>query len=93
MLILEEIVAFAEKNGCTATLDELQNFFEKKAVATGELSDEDLAQVAGGKSGNAFEALLSVFTAGLACAGTAVHSAIAGKCGTGIQGEGMLCEV
>ena len=46
----EEIVAFAEKNGCTATVEEIKAFFEEQAAATGELTDAELAQVAGGKS-------------------------------------------
>ena len=44
----EQVVAFAEKNGCTATLEEIKAFFEEKAAAAGELSDEKLAMVAGG---------------------------------------------
>ena len=46
----EQILAFAEKNGCTATMDEIRSFFEEKSAAAGELSEEELAQVAGGKS-------------------------------------------
>ena len=46
----EQVVAFAAKNGCPATMEEIQRFFEEKATAAGELSEEDLAQVAGGKN-------------------------------------------
>ena len=56
----EEIVAFAAKNGCTATMDEIQRFFEEKTTATGELSEEELEQVAGGKSTYNEDALLSM---------------------------------
>ena len=44
----EEIVAFAEKNGCTATPEEIKIFLEEKSAAAGELSDENMAMVAGG---------------------------------------------
>ena len=44
----EEIVAFAEKNGCIATVEEIRTFLEEKSAAAGELSDEKLAMVAGG---------------------------------------------
>ena len=44
----EEIVAFAEKNGCPATLEEIKSFFEEQSAAAGELSDEKMAMVAGG---------------------------------------------
>ena len=87
----EEIVAFAKKNGCDATLDDIKAFFEEKQKAAGELSEEDLEQVAGGKSKNDIEAYLSLYSAGLVCAFAAGVSAIFGKCGTAIEGEGMLC--
>ena len=44
----EQVVAFAEKNGCPATLEEIKSFFEEQSAAAGELSDEKLAMVAGG---------------------------------------------
>ena len=44
----EQVVAFAEKNGCPATLEEIKSFFEERSAAAGELSDEKLAMVAGG---------------------------------------------
>ena len=90
----EEIVAFAEKNGCTATLQEIKAFFEEQAAATGELTDAELAQVAGGKSVMWQEALISVLSVGTYCAGFAIASATGSKgrkCGTGIKGEGVLC--
>ena len=87
----KDIVAFAKKNGCDATLDDIKAFFEKKQKATGELSEEELEQVAGGKSGNETEALFSIYMAGIGCAVAAGVSAIFGKCGTAIEGKGMLC--
>ena len=47
----EEVEGFAEKHGCKATLDEIKAFLTEKSAAVGELSDEELKQVAGGKSG------------------------------------------
>ena len=44
----EQVVAFAEKNGCPATLEEIKSFFEEQSAAAGELSDEKMAMVAGG---------------------------------------------
>ena len=39
----EQVVAFAEKNGCIATVEEIRTFLEEKSAAAGELSDEELA--------------------------------------------------
>ena len=89
----EEIVAFAKKNGCTATMEEIKAFFEEKAAAAGELSDAELAQVAGGKSATKQEAILSACTLGAYCLFRAQYSWDHGKCGTAIKGEGMLCEM
>ena len=44
----EQVVAFVEKNGCPATLEEIKSFFEEQSAAAGELSDEKMAMVAGG---------------------------------------------
>ena len=44
----EQVVAFAEKTGCPATLEEIKSFFEEQSAAAGELSDEKMAMVAGG---------------------------------------------
>ena len=83
----EEIVAFAEKNGCPAALEEIKTFLEERAAATGELSDEELAQVAGGKSDSIEEEEVSIYSLGVGCAIRAIISAI------GYQGrKGVLCE-
>ena len=87
----EDIVAFAKKNGCDATLDDIKAFFEEKRKATGELSETDLEQVAGGKSVNLAEAFYSCLTVGVGCAAAAAYSAAFGKSGTAIKGKGMLC--
>ena len=88
----EEIVAFAKKNGCDATLDDIKTFLEEKQKAAGELSEAELEQVAGGKSATWFEAFGSIATVGIACAAGAFLSAMHGRAGTAIKGEGMLCE-
>ena len=90
----EQVVAFAEKNGCTATVEEIKAFFEEQAAATGELTDAELAQVAGGKSASSEEALLSVWTVGIGCTVVTIISAYGpkgSKCGTAIKADGMLC--
>ncbi len=45
---LEELVTFAAKHGCDTTLDDIEAFLEEKQKAFGELSEEELEQVAGG---------------------------------------------
>ena len=88
----EEVEGFAEKYGCKATLDEIKSFLTEKSSASFELSDEEIEQVAGGKTADVGEILLSIFTYGTYCAFTAGCSARSGKCGTAIEGEGFLCE-
>ena len=89
----EDVVAFAAKHGCTATLDEIKAFFEEKAQAAGELSEDDLAQVAGGKSAHLTEGILSAATLGIMCGLLVVASTLGdgGRSGTAIKGKGMLC--
>lgn len=63
----EEIEGFAEKHGCKATLDEIKAFLTEKSAAKGELSDEELQQVAGGKGVDKVDAPLSVVRLGIGC--------------------------
>ena len=88
----EEIEGFAAKYGCEAKLDEIRAFFEAQKNKTGELSDDELDQVAGGKGVDTVEVVVSVFTVGIGCAEAALVSATGGKCGTDIEGSYMLCE-
>ena len=88
----EDVVAFAKKNGCDATLDDIKAFFEEKQKASGELSEEDLEQVAGGKSATYSEATLSMLLVGLGCLTQFLGSLFYGKVGTAIEGEGVLCD-
>ena len=76
----EDVVAFAAKHGCTATLDEIKAFFEEKAKAAGELSEDDLAQVAGGKSASWGEGIFSTLTVGLGCVWKVIESVNNGNC-------------
>ena len=90
----EEIVAFAEKYGCTATLDEIKTFLEEKANLAGKLSEEDMAQVAGGKGASSFEAEVSIFSLGIGCgvlAGLSLVEYGGRKLGSDIEGEGLIC--
>ena len=88
----EEVEGFVAKYGCEASLDEIKAFFEGKKNQAGALSDEELDQIAGGKSASGLEALYSTLSVGLACIFTVMESLAWGNVGTAIQGEGMLCE-
>ena len=50
-LLPEEVEGFAEKHGCKATLDEVKAFLIEKSKAEGEVSEEEVEQIAGGKVG------------------------------------------
>jgi len=89
----EEIVDFAKKHGCDATLDDIKAFFEEKQKAAGELSEEDLEQVAGGKSADVLEGFLSIVCSLTFCLTALVVSAATGKAGSDIEGRGSLCAV
>ena len=53
----EEVEGFAEKYGCKATFDEIKAFLTEKSTASGELSDDELEQVAGGKGSGGYPSL------------------------------------
>ncbi len=61
----EEVEGFAEKYGCKATLDEIKAFLTEKSAAAGELSDEEIEQVAGGKGADEVNSPLSVVRLGI----------------------------
>ena len=88
----EEVEGFAEKHGCKAALDEIKAFLTEKSKGSGELSDSEIEQVAGGKSATDEEADWSASTFRIGCLIDAIDSAINGNCGTAIKGEGMLCQ-
>ena len=87
----EDIVAFAKKNSCDVTLEDIKAFFEEKQKADGELGEAELEQVAGGKSASFWEAVNSIFTVGVACALATLVSVSKGRVGTAIEGKGMIC--
>ena len=87
----EDIVAFAKKNGCETTLEDIKAFFEEKQKASGELSEDELEQVAGGKSASWEEALYSTVTLGMWCLIKFHESSVDGASGSDIKGKGMLC--
>ena len=87
----DQIEGFAKAHGCDATLDEIKAFFTAKK-GSGELSDDELDQVVGGKAANLAEATYSLITFGAGCAFEALTSVIEGRCGTAIKGDKMLCE-
>lgn len=90
----DDIEKFAEKHGCKATLEEIKTFITEKQSVEGELSGDELDQVAGGKSGDLEEALLSIFSIGVGCALAVVMTSLGGgNVGTAIEGSGMLCDI
>ena len=80
--------AFLKEEGCQATPDDIKAFLKEKQSQKGELSDAELDSVAGGC--NMGEAVLSVTTLGMYCAGMALTSAVAGDM-KGDDGE-ILCD-
>ena len=87
----KEVEGFAAKYGCKASLDEIKTFFETKKNRTGALSDDELDQVAGGKTADAMEAFGSIITLGVGCAAVVLMSLGVSHVGTAVEGEGMLC--
>ena len=47
----DEVEGFAEMRGCKAALDEIKAFLTEKNTAEGEISEEEVEQIAGGKGG------------------------------------------
>ena len=90
----EGVEEFAAKHGCKATEDEIKNFLLEKKNSESELSEEELDQIAGGKGFDVAELIVSIISAGIACAGYAAVSAAYGKCGTAIDDgvDRFLCD-
>ena len=83
---------FIKAHGCDATMDEIKVFLEEQAKADKELSAEELENVAGGCNGIiSDETVISIVSIGIACATTAVYSAITGHVGQETDSEGRLC--
>ena len=66
----ENLLAFAREAGFEVSIEEMQAFFQGMAAqAEGELSDAELDQVAGGKSGGGIVHVIgSVLSVGIGCA-------------------------
>ena len=80
---------FLKAQGCEVTAEELAAFLKSK---TGELSDEELDNVAGGKcSKRSVDVLVSIRGWGVACAIIATVSAIMGETGSSSKDESALC--
>lgn len=76
----EKLLGFARKAGYEVSLEEMLTFFEGMATqASGELSDVELDQVAGGKV-NPDHVIASVFSLGLTCAIGSIIYATRGNC-------------
>ena len=63
----EGVEGFAKKYGCKATLDEIKTFLTEKSSASGELSDEEIEQIAGGKGVDDVDTPLSFGRFGIGC--------------------------
>ena len=90
----EGVEEFATKHGCKATEDEIKDFLLEKKNSEGELSEEELDQIAGGKGLDVDELILSIISAGIGCATLALKSVVDGKCGTAIDDgvDRFLCD-
>jgi predicted ribosomally synthesized peptide with nif11-like leader len=66
----EKLLDFAREAGFEVSVEEMRTFFEGMSTqASGELSDAELDQVAGGKSKTGTEnVIISVLTVGVGCA-------------------------
>ena len=84
-------VEFLKAQGCEATTEELAVFLKKQT--SGELSDEELDNVAGGGCNDETEreTIYSCLSLGVYCAGAALSSAIDGYAGQKRDCDGRLC--
>ena len=79
---------FLKSHGCEASMEDVAAFLKEQQAKSGELADNELADVAGGC--NSSEIRLSVLTAGLGCGIQAIKSAAEGDM-TGESGR-ILCK-
>ncbi len=70
-----KLEAWLKANGSDATIEQLGDFLKAKQTS-GEVSDDELENVAGGTSSEDITSytMLSIVTAGTACAGMAIAS-------------------
>ena len=69
-----KVVEFAAAHDVQTTQEEIKAFLQEQQKKMGELSDEELDNVAGGCNG--FEGVLSVMSVGVYCALSAIDSAM-----------------
>jgi len=81
---------FLQVHGCEATAEEVTAFLKSQ---TGELSDEELDNAAGGGCNDetVYEAMMSIASFGIYCAVNAAGSAALGHVGQQTEEEGRLC--
>ena len=85
-----KVLEFIKAQGCETTEEELKDFLSKQ---TGELSDEELDNAAGGgcNETTATETASSVLIAGILCADLASGSSKDEKAGQQYKWEGRIC--
>ena len=85
--------AFLKEHGCEATLEEVKAFLEAKQKEDAPLSVNELENAAGGGCKTATEGVVSMISAGLACAAWAIASASMKNrhVGQNNESEGRLC--
>ena len=83
---------FIKTHGCEATTEELAAFL--KDQSRGEISDEELDNVAGGcNSATQFEAIFSTISVGVVCIALAIDSTSEGYAGNMPDGvSGRICK-
>ena len=86
---------FIKAHGCDATLDEIKAFLENLTKSDKQLSADELENVAGGTCNDATggEAVYSVLSFGVICAGKAIGSLLSSDRHVGQENdeEGRLC--
>ena len=79
---------FLKSHGCEASMEDVAAFLKEQQAKTGEVADNELADVSGGCNG--YEAIISAATVGLVCTYLAIDSAVSDADMKGSNGE-LLC--
>ena len=87
--------AFWKEHGCEATQEEVAAFLKAKNEADAPLSIDELESSAGGVCNDqtSTEVIMSIFSAGTACALRAMQSALDGQIGQTKETKGRLCSL
>ena len=80
---------FLKSHGCEASMEDVAAFLKEQQAKSGELADNELDNVAGGCDGG--EAYVSIISAGIMCAVSAIKSAAEGELGDEEKGT-LLCK-